>query len=155
MAIIPKQTTADGKVIVRFGSWYQLGQKHLLYCGKPDSPEFGKRLPKKVALSMAFPYSSEWQLTTPNRANSELVFYSRYQDLDTVTFKAMIQNAFELYTESRESVVFSYLPEPELLILADRLGCQCFIAEPDVNRCEAIIAISSQIESSKGVAESR
>ena len=138
IAVVPRQITDEEQTVVRADSWYQLGQKHLLYCGKPDSSQFKKRLPKKIALSIAFPPTSNWQPTNLE-ANSELSFYSRYQDLDTVTFKEMIQCAFELYTEDRESVVFSYLPEPQLLILAHQLGCRCFIAEPETEKCEAII----------------
>ena len=138
IAVVPRQITDEEQTVVRAGSWYQLGQKHLLYCGKPDSSQFKKRLPKEIALSIAFPPTSNWQLTNLG-ANSELSFYSRYQDLDTVTFKEMIQRAFELYTEERESVVFSYLPEPQLLILAHQLGCCCFIAESEIKKCEAII----------------
>ena len=138
IAVVPKQITDEGQTVVRAGSWYQLGQKHLLYCGKPDSFQFEKQLPKEIALSIAFPPTSNWQPTNLE-ANSELSFYSRYQDLDTVAFKEMIQRALELYTEDRELVVFSYLPEPQLLILAHQLGCRCFIAESEIKKCEAII----------------
>ena len=138
ISVVPRQITDEGQTLVRAGSWYQLGQKHLLYCGKPDSSQFKKRLPKEIALSIAFPPTSGWQPANLE-ANSELSFYSRYRDLDTVTFKEMVQCAFELYTEDRESVVFSYLPEPQLLLLAHQLGCRCFIAEPETKKCEAII----------------
>ncbi|MDJ0690763.1 MAG: response regulator [Xenococcaceae cyanobacterium MO_188.B32] len=141
LAVIPKQTTDQGETVVRSGSWYQLGKEHLLYCGEPNSPQFKKRLPKEIALSIAFPPTPKWHLATPVEANSEVVFFSRYQDLDLITLKEMVQRALELYTEDKESIIFSFLPEPELLILAHQLGCRCFIAEPDFRKCEATLAM--------------
>jgi CheY-like chemotaxis protein len=139
LAVIPKQTTTDkGKAVVRRGSWYQLGE-HLLYCGEPNSPQFKQRLPKEIALNIAFSPTPDWQLATPVTANSEIAFFSQYQDVDLASFKKMIQSALEIYTEEKESVVFSFLPEPELLMVAHQLGCHCFVAEPDVEKCEAII----------------
>ena len=139
VAIIPKVT--EGKnMLIRSGLWYQLGKEHLLYCGEPDSQQFRQRLPKQVALNIAFPDTSAWQLPDSLEANSKVVFYSRYHDVDPVAFKEMIQRAFELYTEDGEEVVFSYLPEAELLITAHQLGCRCFIAEPNIERCQSIIA---------------
>lgn len=139
LAVIPKQTTDKGKAVVRRGSWHQLEEKHLLYCGEPNSPQFKQRLPKEIALNIAFSPTPEWQLATPVRANSEIAFFSQYQDVDLVSFKRMIQSALEIYTEEKESIVFSFLPEPELLMVAHQLGCHCFIAEPDVEKCKTII----------------
>ena len=139
LAVIPQQTT-DKEETVRLGSWLRLGEKHLLYCGEPNSPQFKLRLPEQVALILAFPPTPEWQLATPIEANSEIAFFSRYQDVDLITLKKIIRLSLELYTESKETIVFSFLPEPELLILAHQLGCCCFIAEPNLKRCEAIVA---------------
>jgi CheY-like chemotaxis protein len=135
LAVIPKQTTDKGKAVVRRGSWYQLGE-HLLYCGEPNSPQFKQRLPKEIALSIAFPPTPEWQLANPVKANSEIAFFSRYQDVDFMILREMVQRALELYTEDKESVVFSFLPDPGLV---DQLGCRCFVAEPSVSRCEVMI----------------
>ncbi|NJO97109.1 MAG: DUF3102 domain-containing protein [Pleurocapsa sp. CRU_1_2] len=144
LAVIPKQTTDKGEAVVRRGSWYQLGEKHLLYCGEPNSPQFKQRLPEKIALSIAFPPTSEWQLATPIRANSEIAFFSHYEDVDLASFTEMIRRALELYTEGNESVVFSFCPEPKLLTIAHQLGCRCFIAEPDVGKCETIIGVAEK-----------
>jgi hypothetical protein len=138
LAVIPKQTTDKGKAVVRRGSWYQLGE-HLLYCGEPNSPQFKQRLPKEIALSIAFPPTPEWQLANPVKANSEIAFFSRYQDVDFMILREMVQRALELYTEDKESVVFSFLPDPGLVTLVDQLGCRCFVAEPSVSRCEVMI----------------
>lgn len=141
IAVIPNQITKDGKALVRLDCWYQLGHNHLLYCGEPNSSRFKQRLPKEIALSIAFPNTPEWHLKSTVEATSELIFYSQYQDLDLITFKEMIQSAFELYTEDNEVVVFNYLPEADLLISADQLRCNCFIAEPNIEKCQSIIEI--------------
>ena len=139
LEVIPKQTKDKEEAVVRRGSWHQLGEKHLLYCGEPNSPQFKQRLPKKIALNIAFPPTPGWQLDTPVKANSEIAFFSHYEDFDLASFKKMIQSALEIYTEGGESIVFSFLSEPELLTIAHQLGCHCFVAEPDVEKCEAII----------------
>jgi response regulator of citrate/malate metabolism len=139
LAVIPKQTTEKGETVIRSGCWYQLGEEHLLYCGEPNSPQFKRRLPKEIALSIAFPPNSEWQLAKPVEANSEVAFFSHYQDVDFMILREMVQRALELYTEDKESVVFSFLPDPELITLAHQLGCRCFVAEPNVSKCEVIV----------------
>ena len=139
LKVIRKQTIDKGEAVVRRGSWHHLGEKHLLYCGEPNLPQFKQRLPKEIALNIAFSPTPEWQLATPVKANSEIAFFSQYQDVDLASFKKMIQLALEIYTEGGESIVFSFLPQPELLILTHQLGCRCFIAEPDVEKCKTII----------------
>ena len=66
------------------------------------------------------------------------MFHSVYHDLDLITLRNIIQKSIELYTESGEEILFSFLPYPEMLILADNLKCQCNIVEPDLKRCQNI-----------------
>ena len=144
LSVIPQQTPDNGEVIVRANSWWKLGQQHLLYCGDPNSPIFKQRLPQEIALSIAFPPNMKWQPTNALKPHSAVTFFSQYQDVDLITFKAMIKHALELYTEDKESIVFSFLPEPDLLILAHQLACYCFIAEPDIDRCKSTLTMWTQ-----------
>ena len=133
----PSPTHLEG---VEPGFWWQLGEKHLLYCGAPNSPRFKERLPQNIALTIGFPQSPDWHLARTTEANSELAFFTRYKDLDLTLLRESLKNLLLLCTEEEETVVFSFLPDPELLLLADKLGCRCFIAEPDVRRCDEAIA---------------
>ena len=137
VAIRPKADKAEASL--HPPTWWQLGP-HYLFCGSPTAPQFKNRLPQKVALSLAFPPNQKWSLEQPLEANSSFALYRGYKDEDLNLFRQMIEGALELYTEARNFVVLSFLPDPELLRLADNLGCCCFVADPDFQRCEAAIA---------------
>ncbi len=131
--------------LVQLGSWWQLEQKHLLYCGTPTSPRFQERLPKGVALSLAFPPShSDWPHSVAPKIHSALSLFTIYQDQDLALLREAIERLLLLYTEGEEVVVFSFLPDPELLLLAHKLGCRCFVAEPDAAQCDAALATWKQ-----------
>lgn len=127
---------------VQPGTWWQFGEQHLLYCGDPASPRFRERLPEKIALSLAFPPTPNWQLgSLSSELHSSLALFTRYQEIqDLELFQEMIERSLLLYTESDEAVVFSFLPDPEILKLAHNLECRWFCAEPDALKCEAAIA---------------
>jgi len=120
--------------------WYQLGQ-HFLYRGHPQNKTFLERLPPDIAMAIAFPSKRPWQWQLPQSPKSELTFFSHYQDLDPQTLTEMVRLSFLLYSESRDRVVFAFLPTPQLLLLAHSLDCSCWIADPDPQRHEAAIAI--------------
>ncbi len=126
------------------GFWWQLGQKHLLYCGAPSSPRFKERLPQKIALTVAFPLTPDWHLDVSASVNSSLAFYTCYRDLDLTLLVELVERSLLLCTDAEEAVVFSFLPDPELLMLAHKLGCRCFVAEPDAARCDAALATWKQ-----------
>ena len=124
---------------------------HLLYCGSAQDPEFRDRLPETVSLNIGFPDSPLWskEALFPVQANSTLVFHSVFQDLDLVTLRNIVQRSIELCTEAGEEVLFSFLPYPEMLILAENLNCRCFIADPDSNRCQDIMTFWQSVQRSQ------
>jgi hypothetical protein len=128
--------------------FWNLG-KHLLYCGSAQDSEFCEQLPETVSLNIGFPDSLSWDKESlfPISAKSTLIFHSVFQDLDLVTLRNIIQKSIELCTESGEGVLFSFLPYPEMLILADNLKCKCFIAEADLKRCQDIMTFWQSIHS--------
>lgn len=121
-------------------TWWKLGGRHYLFCGHPDSPQFRERLPKKVAVTLAFPPGREWQLGHPIKAHSELAFYTRYSDPDPETFQEMVRQYLLISSETDDAAAFAFLPEPSLLVLAHELGCRCFVADPDIGRCAAALS---------------
>lgn len=156
MAIRPKEVdlevSEEGEVeattpqrrtpkFVQPGTWWQFGEQHLLYCGDPASPRFRERLPDKIALSLAFPPTPSWQLGSLScELRSALALFTRHQDnQDLELFREMIERSLLLYTWGREVVVFSFLPDPEILMLAHNLECRWFCAEPDALKCEGAI----------------
>ena len=119
--------------------WWKLGDRHLLHCGDPLSPEFKKRLPLKVSLSLAYPSTPNYPLGDLVEAHSYWSLSTLYNDPDPNLLREMIDRLFRLYTEADESVVISFLPDPSSLLIAHNLGCLCYVADPVRERCEAAI----------------
>ena len=130
--------------------FWELG-KHLLYYGSAQDPEFRARLPESVSLNIGFPDYQSWskEALFPVQAKSTLLFHSVFQDLDLVTLRNIIQKGIELCTESGEDIVFSFLPCPEMLILAENLNCRCFIADPNLNNCQDIVTFWQSVQRSQ------
>ena len=127
------------------GSWWQLGN-HYLYCGEPSSSQFHSLLPDSIALAVAFPSTVEWSWgNLEKKINSSLTLFSSYEDVDLKLFREMLRNVLELYTEGQETVCFAFVPDPALLLLAESLDCQCFIAESNQELCQAIIQAWKQM----------
>ena len=141
---IPNETLAEiapqPSVLAESRDWYQLGQ-HFLYRGHPQNKTFLDRLPKDIAMAIAFPSKRPWQWQLTHSPKSELTFFSNYQDVDPQTLTEMVRLSFLLYSESRDTVVFAFLPTPQLLFLAHSLDCSCWIADPDLQRHETAIAM--------------
>ena len=127
--------------------FWNLG-KHLLYWGSAQDPEFRARLPETVSLNIGFPDSQSWlkENLFPVQAKSTLVFHSVFRDLDLVTLRNIVQRSIELCTESGEEVFFSFLPYPEMLILANNLKCRSFIAEPNLKRCQDVVTFWESVQ---------
>jgi hypothetical protein len=138
--IMPQQIAPQPSVLAESRDWYQLGQ-HFLYRGHPQNKTFLERLPKDIAMAIAFPPKRPWQWSLPQLPKSELTFFSNYQDIDPQTLTEMVRLSFLLYSESRDTVVFAFLPTPQLLFLAHSLDCSCWIADPDPQLHETAIAM--------------
>ena len=135
------ETKSLAESINKQNKWYKLGN-HLLFNGYPDSESFHKHLPESISLTIAFPDNLNWSKDKiiPERTRSVFIFYSPFKDLDLLPLRTMVTNAVELCTEEGENVVFSFLPEPEMLLVADSLGCRCIIAEPNLQQCHKILS---------------
>jgi hypothetical protein len=123
------------------GSWWQLADRHLLYCGSPNSGRFLERLPDQVSLQLAFPLErNNWLESVDPKIQSALCLWSSHKDEDQKLLLELVERALLLYTEGSDSIVFLFLPDPQLLMLAHGLECKCLIAEPDLQRCQKVIA---------------
>jgi CheY-like chemotaxis protein len=134
--------TAGQELVERQKEWQKL-RNHWIFNGFPDSADFRRHLRESISLTIAFPNSSAWtkDKIIPPQSRSASIFYSPFKDLDLSALKQMVKNAVELCTEENEDVVFSFLPEPELLLVVESLGCRCIIAEPDLQRYKRILSM--------------
>ncbi|WP_216595701.1 DUF3102 domain-containing protein [Myxosarcina sp. GI1] len=125
--------------VVRQQNLWQLGE-HLLFCGDPNSRDFLKQLPNKISLNLAFPPNIDWKFSYSHQIESHLSFYSKYQeDMDLLLVEKAIEQIIKGTTNAEEIVSICYLPYPNLLQVVHKLGCCCFIAESDRDKCKAIV----------------
>ena len=144
--VIPqKEEVQEVEASQQSHNFWHLG-RHLLFCGQPQEQEFIAKLPQKVALTLAFPSSSNWnrEALIPVDSGSVVVFQSDLADIDPDGLNLAVRNAIETYTEGGDTIVVSFLPDFNILRLADYLGCSCLIAEPDRQKCRKILSIGNQ-----------
>ena len=112
--------------------------KHTLFCQNPNSPKFIDQLPPEISLCLSFPPDRNWNWEC-DHFDSRMNFFSKYHDLDTSSLIDSIQNIVEITTNDQDNVVVCFIPNPEILSVIDALGCRAFIAEPDRDRCIALL----------------
>lgn len=121
------------------GGWWQLGGKHLLYCGEPNSPEFLERFTEAVQLLFAFPSASDWQPGIRGKARiivDEYLLQSKNLDqLDEFLESNVLFNS-----NLKDTVVSCFLPSPDIITVISRLDRRGILADPDLRRCNAIIS---------------
>ena len=140
----PKKPTKRQEIVgvVRQQKVWQLGS-HLLYCGFANSPEFRDFVASlTISFNIGFPNFADWTQENlfPVKARSTLVYNTLISNVDLTSLLTMVQLSIEFSTEEKDKLIFSFLPYPELLLLSDKLVCDCFIAEPDPAKCQAIVA---------------
>ena len=131
--------------------WWRLSgkeQKHLLFGGPPNSPEFLARLPEQVGIWMGFPPTPDVWQSPPNRKVETAFSYStRYKGVNLNAIRSLIEGLIpEISSEDDETAAIAYLPDAPLLFLFDDFGLDCYIAEPDVAQCQVIIKAWKDLE---------
>lgn len=120
-------------------SFWQLGKSHRLFCGKPTNSFFLKQIPKKIALSIGFPPNNNLDLIPSIETRATHIFSYDYEDMDLSGIEEMLEIAIDLSVGENNNVVFSYVSHFPVLDLAVRMGCNCYVAEPDLVKCDEII----------------
>lgn len=126
-------------------SWWQLGTKHLLYCGEPDSPEFARQIGQAAQLLLTFPPAATWRSPAatwqPNIPYKTLFATSEYlpKDKNLTQLDAVLESNILFYTNLWNTIVVCFLPSPEILSTINRLDRRSIIVEPDSRRCRAAI----------------
>lgn len=121
------------------GIWWQLGRRHLLYCGDPNSAEFTQKVPHHAGLLLGFPSGKDWHSTIPAE-NRIIVTKNLPQSKDIRLFEDTLESIILLYSELGETVIVCFLPYPEILSTINRLDRLAIFAEPDPKRVNEIIS---------------
>ncbi len=127
-------------------SWWQLGKNHQLFCGEPKSKQFLAQLPPQIALTISCPPKNNYSLIPEINSDSDFSFRSKYRDLNVEELQEMLEHCALVSTGSGDIVVFSYVFAASLLNVLVKLGCHCYVAEPDLDKCESILAIWRETE---------
>ncbi|WP_036489096.1 DUF3102 domain-containing protein [Myxosarcina sp. GI1] len=140
--------------VIRKKRFIELGP-HLLYCGHPTAREFSDRLPEDITFSIAFPMTSDW-------GERSSIFPSVYGLTETIFRNNAPQGEEEVaanlkfmrsgmkeFTYFQENILFAFLPYPKLLLMAHELELICWIAEPNLQRCDEIVKIWEENRASR------
>jgi hypothetical protein len=126
-------------------SWWQLGTKHLLYCGDPDAPEFVGSVGQAAQLLLTFPPAPTWRSPSatwqPNIPYKTLFATSEYlpKHKNITQLDAVLESNILFYTDLWNTIVVCFLPSPEILSTINRLDRRSIIVEPDLKRCRTAI----------------
>lgn len=132
------QPTSSIPVADEFAVW-QLGGRHLLYGGDPNSAQFLQRVPEKVSLMFGFPPTLDWHSTI--RAKTRIITDEYLpQGKDVRLLEDMLETSILLYSKIGELVVICFVPSVEILSIINRQDRRALIAEPDSKRVNAIIS---------------
>lgn len=122
-------------------TWWQLGQHHQLFCGKPTDKKFVDYLPNSIVLTINLPPNNDFSLIPSLNSLSKFSYSSAYNNIDIELLKPMVENSIFMSTAEKDIVVFCYVFDEILLELAVKAGCYCIVAEPDLEKCQQILAI--------------
>ena len=132
--LLPQPST-----VAEDGVWWQLGTKHLLYAGDPNSLKFLAHVPEDLGLLLAFPSSVNWQ---PLIEAKTRIITNEYlpQGKDVRLFEDILESSILLYSNVRDIVVSCFMPSIEILSILNRQDRRALVAEPDSKRVGAIIS---------------
>ena len=132
---------ASQPLVEQPGVWWELGGKHLLYCGDPNSSEFVGRVTQEVELVrllLAFPSTLDWQPVL--RAKARLIVDDYLpQGKNPEQLDEILEAALLFYSRPQDIVVSCFLPSLEVLSVVNRHGRRVLFAEPNERRCKQVI----------------
>ena len=138
LQVLPQKSQTTSQLPSRFWSL----ERHLLYCGYPHDQEFIAKLPPEIALILAFPPSSDWKKEEllPVTAKSVEILQTQFKDYSPILLRPIVHQVMELCTEGKDPIFVSFLPDFDILPLIDFLDCRCFIAEPELQKCQELLS---------------
>jgi hypothetical protein len=120
--------------------WHRLGNQHYLFCGDTASASFVKTAPPaKLAIAATTEdWAHDWLV---EQADSVVILPEEDASLAT------INELLKLLSKPGDTVIFPWLPFPEMIVVADRLNRVIYAGDPSVGRCQqAAIATNLKLE---------
>lgn len=115
--------------------WYLLDQKHFLFCGDTASPDFHGLIPE-AAFALAAT-AEDWDHDWLVEAAKTVTILP-----ETTLQPGMIEQLITLFSQPQETVIFPWLPDPDLIGIAHRLGRKVIAGDISPERCQQAIRVS-------------
>ena len=149
----PKQTILriESRQKLDKETWWQLGEEHRLFCGEPGASNFLDKLPSNIALVVNCLPNNDFSKIPPIKSGLEISFRSKYSDVDVDSLANALEEFLTNTTKPQDTVVFCYSFDLKLLEKAAEMSRNCFIAEPDLNKCDRILQHWREKESVKKI----
>lgn len=115
--------------------------KHTLYEGAIHHKRFLRQLPKKIQLFIAFLSPKETLELPPNLQVNQLLEIYSYpdsKDNNLSDWEELVKMSIESLTDVNDNIVINQIPNPEILINIDLIGCTGYISEENPTQIEAI-----------------
>lgn len=112
--------------------WYLVEGQHLLFCGDTASPQFFMHIPR-AAFALAIT-STDWDHDwLVDKARSVLILE------EPIIEENQIKNLLTMFSTVGEAVIFPWLPNEKILVVAHKLGRQIFAGDPNPEQCIEVI----------------
>lgn len=123
---------APEKTVLEPG-WYSVGNRHFLFCGDTASDEFAQQVPE-AAFALAITshdWDHEWLIDGARTLT--ILPESDIQD-------KLIEQLLLMFSAPGDIVIFPWLPNQEMLAIADRLERQVYAGDLNPERCRKAVA---------------
>lgn len=122
-------------------SYWQIGDRHRLFCGSPENSLFIEQLPPLISLVANYSPDKSGLLEDLVDADTRHCFQSKLQDIDPKALRTSLKSLIFETVPPEDTVVFAYIFDPSLFDLAVQMECICYAAEPNLDLCEQILDI--------------
>ena len=112
--------------------WYQLDKKHNIFCGDTALPEFANRIPY-ATLAIAITsddWAHDWLI---EKAKTVVIFPESEFERQKLT------GLIVMFSSAEDIVIFPWLPESDMILVADQLGRKVYAGDIEPQKCQAAI----------------
>ena len=115
--------------------WYLLARQHLVFCGDTASPDFYQKIPETTFALAAT--SSNWEHDWLIDVAKTLIVLPE-SSLDNSTLEKLIA----MFSQRGETIVLPWLPNPDMIAIAHKLGRKVVAGDTSPKRCHKAIMAS-------------
>ncbi|NJL19566.1 MAG: DUF3102 domain-containing protein [Leptolyngbyaceae cyanobacterium SM1_3_5] len=138
ITVIPRSAPVEAPVIIEptieihaalKPGWYLVGDRHLVLCGDTAASTFFDRIPGAalVVAATANDWDHDWIIEA-----ARTVVILQEAELNSQTVEQLIT----MFTQPEETIVFPWLPQADLIAIADRQNRKVIAGDPSPNRCQ-------------------